>query len=91
MCVLVFSDTKGHSHNQIAQKMEFERFAINLTGDILFVIPQGDDKYIIYRQDDRLGIVGREWNNGEATWRSPDLMDADLVKQIGNAIEDQEA
>lgn len=71
--------------------MEFERFAINLAGDILFVIPQGDDTYIIYRQDNRLGIVGREWNNGEASWTSADLMDANQVKQIGNAIEDHEA
>jgi hypothetical protein len=71
--------------------MEFERFAININGNVLFVIPQGDDTYIIFKQDERLGVVGREWLKGESTWISADITDATYIKQIGNAIEDQEA
>jgi len=70
--------------------MEFERFAININGNVLFVIPQGDDTYIIFKQDERLGVVGREWLKGEQSWVSTDLEDADYIRHIGNAIDDHE-
>lgn len=70
--------------------MEFERFAINIAGNILFVIPQGNDTYIIYQEDRRLGVIEREWIKGEQSWVSTDLESADYVRHIGNAIDDQE-
>jgi len=70
--------------------MEFERFAINIAGNILFVIPQGDDTYIIYQDDNRLGVVEREWKKGEQSWTSTDMEGAEYIKNIGNAIDDHE-
>lgn len=70
--------------------MEFERFAVNIAGNILFVIPQGDDTYIIYQEDKRLGIIEREWIKGEPNWASTDLKGAEHIRHIGNAIDDHE-
>jgi len=70
--------------------MEFERFAINIAGNILFVIPQGNDTYIIYQKDRRLGVIEREWIKDEQIWVSTDLEDADYIRLIGNAIDDHE-
>lgn len=70
--------------------MEFERFAIHIDGKILFVIPQGDDTYIIYQGDKRLGVIEREWINAEQSWVSAELEGAEYIRHIGNAIDDQE-
>ncbi|PRY55137.1 hypothetical protein B0I27_101105 [Arcticibacter pallidicorallinus] len=70
--------------------MEFERFAIHIDENILFVIPQGDDTYIIYQGDKRLGVIEREWINAEQSWASAELGDAEYIRHIGNAIDDQE-
>lgn len=70
--------------------MEFERFAINVTGEILFVIPQGDNSYLVYREENRLGIIDRETSQAETRWISPDFENADYLKQIGDAIDDHE-
>jgi hypothetical protein len=66
--------------------MEFERFAVTVNGETLFVIPQGDETYIIMKGDDQLGVLCPDCVDDNVVWLS-DEMDADLVEKIGLAIE----
>lgn len=70
--------------------MEYERFAITVDEELLFVIPQGDSSYIIMQGDDRLGVIEPEWHGDNLVWVSVDLIAPDLVEKIGAAIEDHD-
>lgn len=70
--------------------MEYERFAITVDGELLFVIPQYNESYIIMEGDHQLGVVQPEYIDDNLKWVSADLIAKDLVEKIGAAIEDHD-
>lgn len=70
--------------------MEYERFAITIDGETLFVIPQGEGTHIIMRGDDQLGVVSSEYIDDKLVWVSDDMIGPDMVEKIGAAIEDHD-
>lgn len=70
--------------------MEYERFAITVEEELLFVIPQGDESYIIMQGDHQLGVVMPDYIDDDLKWVSADLIAPDLVEKIGAAIEDHD-
>jgi hypothetical protein len=70
--------------------MEYERFAITVEDELLFVIPQYDESYIIMQGDDQIGVIHTEYIDNNLKWVSADLIAPDLVEKIGAAIEDHD-
>lgn len=70
--------------------MEQESFSINLVGEILTVIPQEDETYLIMKDGRRLAVMEPEWIDNDLTWVSADLISADYVRQIGELIEEHD-
>lgn len=70
--------------------MEYERFAITVDEELLFVIPQYNESYIIMQGDHQLGVVMPEYIDDDLKWVSADLIAPDLVEKIGAAIEDHD-
>jgi len=54
--------------------MEYERFAITVEEELLFVIPQYNEAYIIMQGDHQLGIVMPEYIDDNLKWVSTDLI-----------------
>lgn len=70
--------------------MEYERFAITVDEELLFVIPQYNESYIIMQGDNQLGVIQPEFIDDNLKWVSADLIAPDLVEKIGAAIEDHD-
>lgn len=70
--------------------MEYERFVVTVDEKLLFVIPQGDESYIIMQGDDQLGVIQPEYIDDNLKWVSSDLIAPDMVEKIGAAIEDHD-
>lgn len=70
--------------------MEYERFAVMVEEETLSVIPQGEGAYIIMQGDDQLGVIEMEYIDNDPVWVTVDLIAPDLVRKIGEAIEDHD-